>query len=55
MKSVVEQRFFHEFIFDNKAFKNLKYLSNFVSVENVQISTVVKLNSNFITSLVNYS
>ena len=38
-KSVVEQRFFHEFAFDNKA---LKHSTNFESVENVRSSNVVE-------------
>ena len=38
-KSVVEQGFFHEFAFDNKA---LKTSTNFESVENVQSSNVVE-------------
>jgi len=33
MKSVVEQGFFHEFAFDNKALKT--FVENFESVENV--------------------
>jgi len=39
MKSVEEQRFFHEFAFDNKG---LKHSLNFESVENVRSSNVVK-------------
>jgi len=39
MKSVIEEGFFHEFAFDTK---HLKHSSNFVSVQNVRSSNVVK-------------
>jgi len=39
MKSVVEQGFFHKFVFDNKA---LKTSSTFESAENVRSSNVVE-------------
>jgi len=38
MKSVMEQGFFQEFVFDKKT----KHLSNIKSVENVRSSNVIK-------------